>query len=146
MTSRTAFIDQPLVRAYGWMTAAYPPAFRATFADSMTADFRDALRDARQTGRTKDVAALLGQVAWDLLRSVATQWARTSVPWLTMAYALALVCFCEGLASTLRGSTFKWTIVALLLPPVSAITFTLWFLVPNVRHRRSSPPCLKSAA
>jgi hypothetical protein len=146
MTSRTAFIDQPLVRAYRWITAAYPPAFRAAFADSMTADFRDALRDARQTGRANEVAALLAQVAWDLVRSVATQWARTSVPWLTMAYAMALVCFCEGLASTLRGSTFKWTIVALLLPPVSAITFTLWFLLPNVRHRRSSPPCLKSAA
>lgn len=132
--------------AYRWMTAAYPPAFRVTFADSMAADFRDALRDAQQTGRTKDVLVLLVQVAWDLVRSIAVQWARTSVPWLTMAYAMALVCFCEGLASTLRGSTFKWSIVALLLPPVSAITFTLWFLVPHVRQRRSSPPCLKSAA
>ena len=135
-----------LVQTYKWMTAAYPPAFRATFADSMTADFRDALRDAKHTGRTQDVVVLLARVAWDLVRSVAAQWARTSVPWLTMAYAMALVCFCEGLASTLRGSTFKWSIVALLLPPVSAITFTLWFLVPNVRHRRSSPSCLKSVA
>lgn len=146
MTSRTDFVDQPLVQAYRWMTAAYPPAFRATFADSMTADFRDALRDAKQTGRTEDVLLLLGQVAWDLLRSVTVQWARTSVPWLTMIYAVALVCFCEGLASAVRGSSFKWSIVVLLLPPVSAITFTLWFLVPNVRQRRSSPPCLKSAA
>ena len=147
MTSRNAvLIDPPLVRAYRWMTAAYPPAFRATFADSMAADFRDALHDAQRTCRVKDVAILLAQVAWDLLRSATVQWARTSVPWLTMAYAAALVCFCEGLASTLRGSSFKWTIVALLLPPVSAITFTLWFLVPHVRQRRSSPPCLKSAA
>ena len=128
------------------MTAAYPPAFRVTFADSMAADFRDALHDAQRSGCTKDVLVLLAQVAWDLLRSVTVQWARTSVPWLTMAYAVALVCFCEGLASALRGNSFKWSIVVLLLPPVSAITFTLWFLVPNVRQRRSSPPCLKSAA
>ena len=146
MTQRTSLVDPPLVHAYRWMTAAYPPAFRAAFADSMTADFRDALRDVRETGRTTDVAVLLAQVASDLLRSVIAQWVRTSVPWLTMAYALALVCFCEALASALGGSPFKWSIVMLLLPPVSAITFTLWFLVPNVRQRRSSPPCLKSAA
>ena len=147
MTSHeAALIDPPLVRAYRWMTVAYPPVFRVMFADSMAADFRDALRDAQQTGRAKDVMLLLAQVAWDLVRSIAIQWARTSVPWLTMAYAAALVCFCEGLASTLRGSSFKWSIVVLLLPPVSAITFTLWFLVPHVRQRRSSPPCLKSAA
>ena len=147
MTARnSALIDPPLVQAYRWMTAAYPPAFRVAFADSMAADFRDALRDAQRTGRTKDILALLAQVAWDLLRSVTVQWARTSVPWLTMAYAVSLVCFCEGLASTLRGSSFNWSIVVLLLPPVSAITFTCWFLVPHVRQRRSSPPCLKSAA
>jgi hypothetical protein len=147
MSSRkAALIDPPLVQAYRWMTAAYPPAFRVTFADSMTADFRDALQDAQRAHRSKDVIVLLAQVAWDLLRSVTAQWARTSVPWLTMAYAVALVCFCEGLASTFSGSPFNWLIVVLLLPPVSAITFTLWFLVPHVRHRRSSPPCLKSAA
>ena len=147
MTPRNAApIDPPLVRAYRGMTAVYPPAFRLTFADSMAADFRDALRDAQRTGRAQDVVVLLGQVAWDLLWSATVQWARTSVPWLTMAYAVALVCFCEGLASTLRGNSFKWSIVVLLLPPVSAITFTLWFLVPHVRQRRSSPPCLKSAA
>ncbi len=147
MTSRkAALIDTPLIQAYRWMTAAYPPAFRVTFADSMAADFRDALRDAKRSGRTKDVIVLLAQVAWDLAWSITAQWARTSVPWLTMAYAAALVCFCEGLASTLRGSSFKWSIVVLLLPPVSAITFTLWFLLPHVRHRRSSVPCLKSAA
>jgi hypothetical protein len=128
------------------MTAAYPPAFRATFADSKAADFGDALRDARRTGCAKDVLALLAQVAWDLLRSATAQWARTCVPWLTMAYAVALVCFCEGLASALRGSSFRWPLVVLLLPPVSTITFTLWFLLPHARRRRSSPPCLKSAA
>ena len=132
MTARNpALADPPLVQAYRWMTAAYPPAFRVTFGDSMAADFRDALRDAQRTGRTQDILV---------------QWARTSVPWLTMAYAIALVCFCEGLATALRGSSFKWTIVVMLLPPVSAITFTLWFLLPHARQRRSSPPCLKSAA
>ena len=147
MTSRDAvLIDPPLVHAYRWMTAAYPPAFRVTFADSMAADFRDAFRDAQRTGRTTDVVVLLAQVAWDLLCSVIVQWARTSVPWLTMAYAIALVCFCEGLASALRGSPFKWSIVVMLLPLVSAITFTLWFLLPHACRRRSSPPCLKSAA
>lgn len=142
----SALIDPPLVQAYRWMTAAYPPAFRVAFGDSMAADFRDALRDAQQTGCTKDIVVLLAQVARDLVWSVTVQWARTSVPWLTMAYAIALVCFCEGLAAALRGSSFKWSIVLMLLPPVSAITFTLWFLLPHVRQRRSSPPCLKSAA
>jgi hypothetical protein len=133
MTPRhAALIDPPLVRTYRWLTAAYPPAFRATFADSMAADFRDALRDAQSSARTKDLVILLAQVAWDLFCSAITQWARTSVPWLTMAYAMALVCFCEALASTLQGSTFKWSIVLLLLPPVSVLTFTLWFLLPHV--------------
>ncbi len=139
MTPRTAtLVDPPLVQGYRWMTVAYPPAFRVTFADSMAADFRDALHDAQGTGRTKDVLVLLAQVAIDLVWSVTVQWARTSVPWLTMAYAMALVCFCEGLASALGGSSFKWSIVMLLFPPVSAITFTLWFLLPHVRNRRSS--------
>lgn len=146
MTRLPTAPDPPLVRAYRRMTAAYPPAFRVMFADSMAADFNDAVRDARRTGRPADMAVLLARVAWDLLWSVSVQWARTSVPWLTMAYATALVCFCEGLASTLVGGSFKWWIVVMLLPPVSAITFTLWFLVPHVRQRRSSPPCLKSTA
>ena len=147
MTSRhAALIDPPLVRAYRWMTVAYPPAFRVTFADSMAADFRDALHDAQRAGRTKDLVVLLAQVAWDLLWSVTVQWARTSVPWLTMAYSIALVCFCEAMASALLGGSFRWSLVLMLLPLVSAITFTLWFLLPHVRQRRSSPPCLKSAA
>ena len=147
MTARdTVLIDPPLVRIYRWITAAYPPAFQVMFADSMTADFRDALRDAQRMGRTKDIAVLLAQVAKDLLWSVIVQWARTSVPWLTMAYSMALLCFCEGLASALRGSPFKWSLIVMMLPLVSAITFTLWFLLPHVRQRRSSPPCLKSAA
>ena len=147
MTSRqNVLIDPPLVQVYRWMTAAYPPAFRVMFADSMAADFRDALRETQRTGRTKNLVVLLAQVAWDLLRSVAVQWARTSVPWLTMAYAMALLCFCEGLASALRGSPFKWPLIVMLLPLVSAITFTFWFLLPHLRRRRSSPPCLKSAA
>src|SRR5688500_15651906 len=147
MTVRNStLIDPPLVQAYRWMTATYPPAFRVAFGDSMAADFRDAFHDAQRTGCTKDIVVLLAQVARDFVWSVTVQWARTSVPWLTMAYAVALVCFCEGLAAALRGSSFKWSIVVTLLAPVSAITFTLWFLLPHVRQRRSSPPCLKSAA
>ena len=134
-----------ILRAYGWAIKAYPPVFRATFADSMMADFRDALRDAEENGpRAK--STLLTQVTRDLVWSVMVQWARTSVPWLTMAYAMALVGFCEALASTLLGRPFKWSFVLILLPAVSAITFTFWFLVPQARQRRSSVPCLKSAA
>ena len=135
-----------LTRAYGWAIKAYPPVFRATFADSMMADFRDALRDANGSGGPKATLTLLAQVARDLAWSVLVQWARTSVPWLTMAYAMALVGFCEALASTLLGRSFKWSLVLMLLPAVSAITFTFWFLLPQARQRRSSVPCLKSAA
>ena len=146
MTQRHVTLpDPPLVRGYRWMTAAYPPAFRATFGDSMAADFNDALCDARRTGRAADVAILLAQVSRDLLWSVTVQWARTSVPWLTIAYAMALICFCEALAATLVGGSFRWSVVVMMLPPVSAITFTLWFLVPHIRKSRSRPPCLKSA-
>jgi hypothetical protein len=141
-----ALPDPPLVRAYRWMTAAYPPAFRATFGDSMAADFHDALRDARSSGDTRTTTKLLTQVSCDLVWSVVVQWARTSVPWLTMAYSLALVCFCEGLASALIGGPFRWPLALTLLPLVSTTTFTFWFLLPHVRRRRSRPPCLKSAA
>jgi hypothetical protein len=135
-----------LIRAYGWAIKAYPPVFHATFADSMIADFRDALRDAKESGNPNAPSTLLAQVAGDLVWSVIVQWARTSVPWLTMAYATALVGFCEALAATLLGRPFKWSFVLMLLPAVSAITFTFWFLVPQARQRRSSVPCLKSAA
>ncbi|HQX81232.1 MAG TPA: hypothetical protein PKW63_05705 [Vicinamibacterales bacterium] len=143
---RTAVIYPWPVRAYRWMTAVYPPAFHSTFADSMAADFNDALRDARHTGRTRGVLVLLAAVAADLIWSITVQWMRTSVPWLTAAYATALVGICEGLAATLVGSAFQWSRVVMLLPLVSAITFTLWFLVPQLRHRRSKTPCLTSAA
>ena len=135
-----------LIRAYGWAIKAYPPVFRATFADSMMADFRDALLDAQISGDRKATSRLLSQVTRDLVWSVIVQWARTSVPWLTMAYAIALVGFCEALASTLLGRPFKVTLVLMLLPAVSAITFTFWFLLPQARQRRSSVPCLKSVA
>ena len=134
------------VQVYRWMTAVYPPAFHSTFADSMAADFNDALRDARHTGRTRDVLTLVAAVAGDLVWSISVQWMRTSVPWLTAAYATALVGICEGLASTLAGSAFQWSRVVMLLPLVSAITFTLWFLVPQFRQRRSKTLCLTSAA
>ncbi len=144
---RHGLVNDPwLVRAYRLMTAAYPPAFHVTFADCMAADFRDALSEARRTGRAKDVTVLLTQVVLDLLWSVIVQWARTSVPWLTMAYAMALVCFCEGLASALMGGAFRWGLALMMLPLVAAITFTFWFLVPHLRQRRSSAPCLKSTA
>ncbi|MEO6222408.1 MAG: hypothetical protein ABIP90_04100 [Vicinamibacterales bacterium] len=147
MTHRHAtLIDPPVVRLYRWMTAAYPPAFRVTFGDSMVADFNDALRDALCTGRASDVTVLFARVGLDLLWSVTVQWARTSVPWLTMAYAMALICFCEGLATALMGGAFRLSRVMLMLPPVSAITFTLWFLVPHLRRHRSRTPCLKSVA
>jgi hypothetical protein len=135
-----------IVTVYRWMIAAYPPAFRATFADSMAADFSDALRDAHASGDRRGINRLLVQVGLDLVRSVVVQWARTSVPWLTLAYAAALLCFCEGLASTFMGGRFSWALVIALLPFVSAITFTFWFLLPHLRRRRSRPPCLKSAA
>jgi hypothetical protein len=147
MTARhIGLMELPLVRVYRSAIALYPPVFRATFGDSMVADFRDALADARRTGDRRQTSILLAQVARDLVWSVCVQWIRTSVPWLTMAYALALVGFCEALASTLLHRPFKQWLVVMLLPAVSVITYTLWFLLPQARHRRSSVPCLKSAA
>lgn len=131
-------MTQLLVPVYRVMTGAYPPAFRAAFGDSMAADFNDALADARRAGRTADVTVLLARVGWDLLWSVTVQWARTSVPWLTMAYAIALLCFCEGLASALMGGRFRWPFVMMMLPLVSTTTFTFWFLLPHLHRRRSS--------
>jgi hypothetical protein len=147
MIARHIVLTDPLlVRAYRCAINAYPPVFRTTFGDSMVADFRDALHDVQQQGAPQSRSTLLAQVTRDLVWSVIVQWARTSVPWLTMAYALALVGFCEALASTLLGRPFKLAFVLMLLPAVSAITFTFWFLLPQARQRRSSPPCLKSAA
>jgi hypothetical protein len=143
MTTRSLPPDVGVVRLYRWLTIAYPPAFRLTFADSMAADLNDALRDAQGSG-SKAVAILLVRVGADLVWSMGVQWTRTSVPWLTLAYATALVCFCEGLASALLGGPFKVALVVALLPFVSAITFTFWFVVPQVRRRRARPPCLRS--
>lgn len=137
--------DPAPVRVYRRLTAIYPPAFRQMFAESMAADFGDAWHDARQSGRAGDVARLLASVGLDLAWSISCQWLRTSVPWLTAAYAAAIACVVEGLASAMLGGPFNPGVVAALLPLVSVITFTCWFLVPQMRHQRNRPTCLKSA-
>lgn len=142
----TASIDRALLRGYRSALTGYPPAFKLEFADSMSADFADALRDARQAPQSRAVARLLLSVAVDLARSITYQWLRTSVPWLTAAYALAIACFCESLAAAMLRVPFDLRVVATLLPLVSAITYTCWFLVPHVRRRREHTICLKSVA
>lgn len=141
----SAAADPPLVWCYRRVLAAYPPGFRLAFADNMTVDFRDALNDAREVGR-RAVMQLLLCVVVDLAWSVTHQWARTPVPWLTMAYATMIACACEGLASATMRNQFDPWVVAALLPLVSIITYTCWFLVPDIRRRRDRPNCLTSAA
>ena len=139
-------INAWLVRCYRLVLASYPPGFRLAFADSMTLDFSDALRDAREDARRWAVIQLLVSVAADLAWSVTRQWARTPVPWLTLGYAATIACVCEGLASaTMRNQFDPWVVVA-LLPLVSAITYTCWFLVPDIRRRRDRPTCLTYGA
>jgi hypothetical protein len=135
-----------LVRCYQLVLTTYPPGFRLAFADNMTLDFSDALRDAREDARRGAVMQLLVSVAADLAWSVTRQWAGTPVPWLTLGYATTIACVCEGLASaTMRNQFDPWVVVA-LLPLVSAITYTCWFLVPDIRRRRDRPTCLTSGA
>ena len=138
--------DPWLVRCYRRVLTAYPPGFHLAFADSMALDFSDALRDAREEARLWAVAHFLVSVAADLAWSVTREWALTPVPWLTLGYATTIACVCEGLASaTMRNEFDPWVVVA-LLPLVSAITYTCWFLVPDIRRRRDRPICLTSGA
>jgi hypothetical protein len=131
-----------LVGSYRAIITAYPPAFRVTFGDSMAADFSDAVADAGRWGRRRDLAVLLARVAMDLAWSISSQWLRTSVPWLTAAYAIAILGIVEGLASALVGGRFTWAVIAAFVPPVALFTFTMWFLLPHLRRNRSTPPCL----
>lgn len=110
-----------------------PPAFRVAYADCMTADFEDGLADALRFSSRRHLGRWLGLVALDLLRTLAWQWLRTPVPWLTTLYATALVTFCEGLASVLLARQFVVPVV--LLPVVSGLTFVLWFVLPNLRRQ-----------
>jgi hypothetical protein len=140
----TPLITRGLVLGYRAVLLAYPPAFRLTFGDSMAADFSDALHDVGRT-RTLQTVTLLIRVACDLLWSIACQWLRTSVPWLTAAYAAAILAVLEWLASAFGGPKFGWSVWAACVPLVSIVTFTIWFLLPHMRQQRDKPPCLKSA-
>lgn len=125
-----------ILRTYRALLWCFPPAFRVAYADCMTADFEDGLADADRMGDRHRMAAWLGLVALDLFRSMTWQWLRTPVPWLTMTYTVALVAFCEGLSAILLGRPFLMPIA--LLPPVAAVIFTVWFVLPNTRRDEPS--------
>jgi len=123
----------------------FPPAFRAAFGDCMTADFTDGLRDARRAPRRRHLVGWLARVAWDLMVAISRQWLRTAVPWLTTAYAAAILAVCEGLSAIMLGSRTVGPDVTTLVAVVSALSvliFSLWFILPNVR--RTTPVSIRA--
>jgi hypothetical protein len=144
-----------MARVYAATLLLFPPAFRAAFGDCMAADFADGLRDAQRAPRRWQLIGWLVRVAWDLARSISRQWMRTSVPWLTTAYAAAILGVCEELSSIMLRSRILWpdvhtapvsdwhligtigTVCAL-----SVLIFAVWFILPNLR--RESPVSLRA--
>lgn len=131
----------------------FPPAFRVAFGDCMQADFADGLSDVRRSPRSWALTMWLATVAWDLARSVTQQWLRTSVPWLTTLYSMAILAFLEGISTAMLHSRwgtpdvaapmgFHLTGSAVVVLGVSALIFALWFIVPNVR--RETPVSLRA--
>lgn len=135
-----------------WM---FPPAFRAAFGDCMQADFADGLRDARRGTRRGHLVGWLARVAWDLARAIGWQWLRTSVPWLTLSYAMAILAICEGLSSIMLKSRLLWHVAGTPPPAgvsltgslvivlgVSVLIFAAWFIIPDLR--RETPVSLRA--
>ena len=133
----------------------FPPAFRAAFGDCMQADFSDGLGDARRSTRPGHLTRWLVRVAWDLAGAITRQWLRTSVPWLTALYAIAILAFVEGLSAALlrsrvaahTGESSLWTVwsltgSAVIVLGLSVLMFSLWFIVPNLR--RDTPVTLRA--
>ena len=129
-----------MIAAYRTALWLLPPAFRAVYADCMTVDFEDGLTDARRFGNRRHLLRWLGLVAADLARSITWQWLRTSVPWLTTAYAVLILAFCEGISSAMLGREFSLPVT--LLPVVSALTFWCWFVPAQTRRQR--PPSIRA--
>ncbi len=144
-----------IAAAYGFALLLFPPAFRAAFGDCMQADFSDGLLDAGRSTRPGHLARWLGGVAWDLAGAITRQWLRTSVPWLTALYAVAILAFVEGLATALlrsriaehTGGPSLWTVWSLtggavIVLGMSVLIFAFWFIVPNLR--RDTPVTLRA--
>lgn len=144
-----------ITRTYTLSLLLFPPAFRSAFAECMAADFADGLRDAQRSPHRGFVVTWLVRVAWDLARTILWQWLRTGVPVLTTVYAFTILMFCEQLSTTLmRSRTLRpalaaapsdgWTITVTVeaVLVVSALTFVLWFLLPQLR--RDSPRSLRA--
>ncbi len=117
--------------AYGLALILFPPPFRAAFGECMQADFADGLRDAQRATRRGYLATWIVRVAWDLVRAISWQWARTSVPWLTVSYAVAILTICEGLSSILLRSRLLWHVTGPL--PSSG-----WYLTGSVLNSARS--------
>lgn len=125
-----------ILRTYRALLWCFPPAFRVAYGDCMSADFEDGLADASRLGSRSRLAGWLIVVVLDLVRAITWQWCKTSVPWLTGAYTLALVAICESLASAMLARPFLLPIA--LLPPVAVFIFMTWFVVPHARTHTSS--------
>lgn len=125
-----------ILRTYRALLWCFPPAFRIAYADCMSADFEDGLADASRFGDRRRLARWLALVALDLTRAIIWQWCKTSVPWLTGAYTLALVAICESLAAAMLARPFLLPLA--ILPPVAAFIFLTWFVVPHTRKGATS--------
>lgn len=141
-----------IAAAYRGALLLFPPAFRAAFGDCMQADFSDGLHDARRSPHRGHLPRWLARVAWDLTRSIVQQWLRTSVPWLTTLYASAILAFLEGISATMLrsrvglltadASSAGWHVNVLIVLAMSALIFSVWFIVPNLR--RDTPVTLRA--
>jgi hypothetical protein len=144
-----------IARVYAVTLLLFPPAFRAAFGECMVADFADGLRDAQRAPRRLHLVGWLARVAWDLARAISRQWMRTSVPWLTTAYAAAILGVCEGLSSIMLRSRMFWPDVTstpasgwylvgtmVIVFALSVLIFALWFIVPNLR--RDTPGSIRA--
>ena len=103
----------------------------------MLADFTEGLRDARRAPRRWHLVGWLARVAWDLMWAISRQWLRTAVPWLTAAYAAAILGVCESLSAIMLGSRTVGPDVTTLVAvafALSVLIFALWFILPNVRR------------
>jgi hypothetical protein len=127
-----------------------PPSFRREFSAEMALDLEDAIRDARATGRRREMLALCAIVGADLAATVIVQWLRRGLPVLfvvsvmaavgaihTAAYALPYRVFVIPSAPADADLAALYVlIVGVLFIIFATILFSFWFSGPFLRRLR----------